>query len=280
MVLVCWRLGRKKSMEGLGEDVEICWQLKKAMPIIFLPNPCGSQYFAILTLTTYEEYEAEVWDLKHFCPKLFDNLSFWDIRFVLRHFFHHMFHKASVSGSKQCGRCGRDVAANGWSQRLGDSAGSIDGDFCGGAPGTADLDPKKYPFGKGETSTIYKKNTNVWRSEEFCVELAVVFVKFFFRKRSCIKIIWPFEKNKIWWDHRWKFVFLQKFLETRRQIPDWWCSISQARHLHDSSARLHNGSHVVSSSLQLQLSNEPRVLDGHLEKIPLADFLFFLKRNQ
>ena len=121
--------------------------------------------FAILTLTTYEEYEAEVWDLKHFCPKLFDNLSFWNIRFVLRHFFHHMFHKASVSGSKQCGRCGRDVAANGWSQRLGDGDGSIDGDFCGGAPGTADFDLKNTPLEKEKHLKSTKKHQclKIWR---------------------------------------------------------------------------------------------------------------------
>ena len=106
-------------------------------------------------------------------------------------------------------------------------------------------------------------------------------------------------KNKMWWDRRWKLFFLQKFLETRRlhpRKPTWNLKMMVFHrnllfqglifrfhiklrgstqigdlayprwHLYDSSARLHNGSHVVSSSLQLQLSNEPKVLDGHLEK--------------
>ena len=176
-----------KKIHGRAEiQTSVLLTAEKDIVDIILPNPCNlADILQSWPWQLMKNMKLRCETSNIFAPNSFDNLSFWNIRFVLRHFFHHMFHKASVSGSKQCGRCGRDVAANGWSQRLGDGDGSVDGDFCGGAPGTADFDPKKYSFGKGETSTIYKKkNANVWRSEEFCVELAVVFVKFFFRKRS------------------------------------------------------------------------------------------------
>lgn len=115
----------------------------------------SSRYFAILTLTTYEEYEAEVFT-QTFLPQTLLTTFPFEISDGRDNFFITLFikHQFQVQSNVE------DVAvmlrqmaeANGWETVMDPSMGTFVEEL------QAQLkDPKKYPSGKRETSTIYKK---------------------------------------------------------------------------------------------------------------------------